>query len=47
VHFHAFGIALRLPVAAGVAIIADQFPPPSQKVAWPLPRASLPCLRPA
>jgi hypothetical protein len=24
VHFHAFGIALRLPVAASVAIIADQ-----------------------
>jgi hypothetical protein len=25
VRFHAFGIALRPPVAAGVAIIADQF----------------------
>ena len=25
VHFHAFGITLRQPVAAGVAVIADQF----------------------
>src|SRR5208282_1225493 len=25
VHFHAFGFTLRPPVAAGVAVIADQF----------------------